>query len=245
MAYTEYIPNAGACLATTNVLSGRGRVRWMVREDSQDPADNGWRIMSHIDTDDYLHSDGCWQIVDYNEICGIEPALIDMWSLPVGSDLQLVDDENGIRILDTASGRQILPPPTPPGGVARAPGPSPHDIAKREDAIAAETCTALSGIPDWDLALVTATVSDTAPTTSRAQLFATGDAADLDLEPWFATQAPPPLRFVAESALPPTLVDDLGAHRRAMPDPSGRQWTTMQYAVQREGQFYYFTCRYR
>ncbi len=49
----EFIPDAGACLATKNVIERNGVVRWMVRRPSQDPVDNGWQIMSHIDTSDW------------------------------------------------------------------------------------------------------------------------------------------------------------------------------------------------
>lgn len=105
--YPEFIPRAGACLATHNVLEGRGRPRWMVRERSQNPSDNGWRIMSHLDTSDYLSDSANWQVADFNRICAIEPALIGIWDLAVGSDLQLVDDELGIRVVDTSTGQQI------------------------------------------------------------------------------------------------------------------------------------------
>ncbi|OFS24830.1 MULTISPECIES: hypothetical protein [unclassified Brevibacterium] len=37
--YVEFIPKAGACLATKNVMSGAGVVRWMVREPSQAPVE--------------------------------------------------------------------------------------------------------------------------------------------------------------------------------------------------------------
>lgn len=103
----EFIAKAGACLATTNVIERRGRVRWMVRGPSRHPADNGWQIMSHIDTSEYLADQSNWQIVDFNDLCAIEPALIGIWDLKVGSDLQLVDDELGIRIVDTPTGREI------------------------------------------------------------------------------------------------------------------------------------------
>lgn len=103
----EFISNAGACLATSNVIEGRGVVRWMVREPSRDPVDNGWQIMSHIDTSDYLNDASNWQIVDFNDLCTIEPALIGIWVLEVGSDLQIVRDEQGIRIVDTPTGREI------------------------------------------------------------------------------------------------------------------------------------------
>ena len=54
----ELIPAAGACLVSKNVLSGAGRVKWMVREESQAAADNGCRIFSDVDTTEYLHDEG-------------------------------------------------------------------------------------------------------------------------------------------------------------------------------------------
>lgn len=105
----EFIPKAGACIATTNVIDRRGRVRWMVRRPPQRAADNGWQIMSSIDTTDYLNDANNWRVVDFNDLCAIEPALIGIWDLKVGSDLQLVHDELGIRIVDTPTGREIPP----------------------------------------------------------------------------------------------------------------------------------------
>ncbi|UFU02834.1 DUF2185 domain-containing protein [Ruania suaedae] len=107
--YPQFIPQAGACLATTHVLSGAGVVRWMLRKPSQAGADNGWRIMSHIDTSEYLSDPSSWTITDFNRVCAIEPALIGIWDLEVGSDLQLVRDERGLTIVDTPTGR-VVPP---------------------------------------------------------------------------------------------------------------------------------------
>lgn len=109
MSYPEFIPKAGACLATKNVMSGAGRVRWMVREESQAPSDNGWRIFSDIDDEAYLHDASNFVIVDFNEVCAIEPALIGIWDFEVGSDLQIVDEGNGVQIVDTPTGR-VIPP---------------------------------------------------------------------------------------------------------------------------------------
>lgn len=105
--YPEFIPAAGASLVTWNVLNRKGRVRWMLRRPSQNRIDNGWQISSHIDTTEYLNDPDNWKITDFNEVCAIEPALVGIWSLPVGSDLQLVDDELGIRVVDTPTGREI------------------------------------------------------------------------------------------------------------------------------------------
>jgi hypothetical protein len=103
----EFIPGAGACLVSKNVLSGAGRIKWMVREESRATADNGWRIFSDIDTTEYLHDANNLVITDFNSVCELEPALIGIWSLPVGSDLQIVDEGEGIEIVDTATGQPV------------------------------------------------------------------------------------------------------------------------------------------
>lgn len=105
----EFIPKAGACLTSKNVLSGAGRIKWMVREESQAAADNGWRIFSSIDTSAYLSDGANMEIVDYNRLCEIEPALIGIWDFPVGSDLQIVDEGGSVQVVETASGRAIPP----------------------------------------------------------------------------------------------------------------------------------------
>ena len=105
--YPEFIPQAGACLVSKNVMSGAGRVRWMVRVPSQVPADNGWRIFSSIDSQAYLADPSNLQVADFNAVCALEPALIGIYDFPVGSDLQIVDDGSGIQVVDTATGREI------------------------------------------------------------------------------------------------------------------------------------------
>lgn len=45
--------------------------------------------------------------MDFNELCAIEPALIGIYDFPVGSDLQIVDEGEGIKVFDTASGQEV------------------------------------------------------------------------------------------------------------------------------------------
>lgn len=105
--YIEFIPKAGVCLTTKNVMERRGRIRWMKRDPSTRPADNGWRIFSHIDTTQYLKDPINWHIADFNDVCYIEPALIGIYDFPIGSDLELVYDVQGIHIVDVLTGREI------------------------------------------------------------------------------------------------------------------------------------------
>jgi hypothetical protein len=106
-SYPEFIPRSGACLVSKNVLSGVGQVRWMVREPSQVPADNGWRIFSHVDSSEYLADADNLQIVSFNQACAIEPALIGIYDFAVGSDLELVRNDGRISIIDAATGHPI------------------------------------------------------------------------------------------------------------------------------------------
>ncbi len=105
--YPEFIPKAGACLATTNVRDGRGRVKFMTREQSQNPADNGWRIFSEFDTQEYMSQGNPFVVMAFNEVCAIEPALIGIYNAPVGSDLAIERDDNGIHIIDVTTGQEI------------------------------------------------------------------------------------------------------------------------------------------
>ncbi|MDR6865502.1 hypothetical protein J2Y69_000084 [Microbacterium resistens] len=73
--------------------------------------------MSAADSGEYLADPSNWRITDFNDACGVEPALIGIYDLPVGSDLQIVVDEQGKRIVETPTGRELTPEQmyVPPG----------------------------------------------------------------------------------------------------------------------------------
>ena len=50
----EYIKKAGGCIVSKNIIEGKGQLKWLIREESTSPVDNGWRFFSDIDTNDYL-----------------------------------------------------------------------------------------------------------------------------------------------------------------------------------------------
>ena len=102
--YPEFIPAAGACIASANVLSGAGRVRWMVRNPPQAPEDSGWRFFSEFDSEEYINDPANVQVVDYNSVCAIEPAVIAVYPLPVGSDIELRHDGRRVTLHDAADG---------------------------------------------------------------------------------------------------------------------------------------------
>ena len=94
---TTYITNAGAAIVSRKIVERTGNIKWLTREAPIAPQDTGWRILSDRDTDEYLADPANMTVVDFNELCALEPACIGIYDLPVGSDIQLVVEPDGRR----------------------------------------------------------------------------------------------------------------------------------------------------
>lgn len=105
----QIIKNAGGCVCSNNVLNGAGRIKWCVREESKRPQDNGWVFLSDKDTDDFLSDAANMTVVDFNTVANLEPAIVKILDLPVGSDLQIAGEGNHVSFIDNHSGNTIIP----------------------------------------------------------------------------------------------------------------------------------------
>ena len=105
--FTEFIKDSGGYLVSRNIIDGRGHITWARREKPVNPVDNGWRILSDADTDDFLNTPGNLVVASFNSIANIEPALIGIYTLPVGTDLQLVVHNGRRRWYDNTTGQDI------------------------------------------------------------------------------------------------------------------------------------------
>jgi len=105
----EFIQKAGGCIVSKNIISGNGKLKWLVREKSVDKADNGWRFFSDIDDDEYLSNSNNLEICDFNTVANIEPAVLGIYLLQVGSDLQLVIENGKRKLFDNLTGQEVLP----------------------------------------------------------------------------------------------------------------------------------------
>ena len=84
----EFIHNAGGCIVTKNLLDGKSELRWLLREESSDPKiDTGWRFLTDIDDSDYVNDPNNLIVCDFNTIANIEPAILGVYGMPVGTDL--------------------------------------------------------------------------------------------------------------------------------------------------------------
>jgi len=103
----EFIKKAGGCIVSKNIINEKGKLKWVLREQSINPVDNGWRFFSEIDDDDFVNDPNNLVVCDLNTVANIEPAILGIYDLPIGSDLQLVSENGKIRIIDNLTGNEV------------------------------------------------------------------------------------------------------------------------------------------
>lgn len=103
----KFIKDAGGCVVSKNIILRKGVLKWCVREKSLNNNDNGWRFFSDIDTDEYLRDANNMMICDFNTVANIEPAILAIYSLPVGTDIELVISNGRRNFIDNNTGNEI------------------------------------------------------------------------------------------------------------------------------------------
>ena len=81
--------NSGGCVASKNLLNKYGHLKWCFREKPINDIDTGWRFLSNIDTEEYINDSENLVICSINSIVQLEPAILSIMHLPVGTDVSL------------------------------------------------------------------------------------------------------------------------------------------------------------
>lgn len=102
---TKYIEHAGGVIISKSLLAGDSKLKWMFREESVNPADNGWRALGDTDTQEYINDSNNMIVVDFNTLANIEPAVLSVYDLPVGADLELREENGKKYFADTNTGK--------------------------------------------------------------------------------------------------------------------------------------------
>lgn len=97
----------GAASASVNILNGAGRLKWCVRDTPADEIDTGWTFLSEIDDEEFLAKEGNLQIVTYQSVIEIEPAILWIYQLPIGTDIQLVIEDGKRYFVDSWTGEKV------------------------------------------------------------------------------------------------------------------------------------------
>ena len=103
----QYISNGGGCIVTQSILQGKTPLKWLFREAPVNEVDNGWRAMGRDDTQEYIDQSANHAICDINTLINIEPAVLNVYEMPVGTDLEFVEDATGKYFVNTRTGEKI------------------------------------------------------------------------------------------------------------------------------------------
>ena len=97
----------GASIVSNNILKNKANIKWIFREHSVDELDNGWRFLSEIDTEEYLSHVENMSICDWSTIVEIEPAVLSIFNMPIGTELTMIYEDGRVCFLDTSTGQKL------------------------------------------------------------------------------------------------------------------------------------------
>jgi len=101
----QYITGAGGTIVSNSILNGTARLKWIFREESE--YGNGWIAFGDTDTQEYVNDPKNFTIVDFNTLANIEPAVLNIFYMPVGADLEFCSNKSGKYFIDTKTGKEI------------------------------------------------------------------------------------------------------------------------------------------
>ena len=97
--------NLGGCMITKSLYEKTSNLRWIFREKPVNPVDNGWRAIGDTDTQEYINKTENNVIVDFDVLVEIEPAVLSIYNLPIGSDLEFIKE--GMYFINAKTGERI------------------------------------------------------------------------------------------------------------------------------------------
>ena len=100
-----YIQGAGGSIVSKSILNGTSRLKWLFRQESEHG--NGWVAFGDTDTQEYVDDANNMAIVDFNTLANMEPTVVNVFYMPVGSDLEFRSDKTGKYFVDTRTGKEI------------------------------------------------------------------------------------------------------------------------------------------
>jgi len=98
----------GGSVVSNNILQNIGNLKWCIKEHSVNDLDNGWRFLSDIDTEEFLADASNMSICDWGTIIEIEPAIMNIFDMPIGTDITLLNENNKKYFVYTESGEKVI-----------------------------------------------------------------------------------------------------------------------------------------
>jgi len=98
----------GGSVVSNNILQNKGKLKWCIKEQPVNALDNGWRFLSDIDTEEYLADASNMSICDWGTIIEIEPAIINIFDMPLETDITLLNENNKKYFVYTESEEKVI-----------------------------------------------------------------------------------------------------------------------------------------
>ena len=103
----KYVENVGSCIITKSLLNGETKLRWLFREEPLNNIDTGWIAFGNKDNDDYVNNPKNLAVVDLNTLINIEPTILNVYEMPIGTDLIFINENGDKYFIDAKTNEQI------------------------------------------------------------------------------------------------------------------------------------------
>ena len=103
----KYVENAGSCIVTKSILNGETKFRWLFREEPLNNIDTGWMAFGDSDNDDYVNDPKNLTVVDLNTLINIEPTILNVYEMPIGTDLIFIEEDGEKYFINAKTNEQI------------------------------------------------------------------------------------------------------------------------------------------
>lgn len=103
----KYVENAGSCIVTKSILNGETKFRWLFREEPLNNIDTGWMAFGDSDNDDYVNDPKNLTVVDLNTLINIEPTILNVYEMPIGTDLIFIEEDGDKYFINAKTNEQI------------------------------------------------------------------------------------------------------------------------------------------
>ena len=103
----KYVENTGSCIVTKSILNGETKFRWLFREEPLNNIDTGWMAFGDSDNDDYVNDPKNLTVVDLNTLINIEPTILNVYEMPIGTDLIFIEEDGDKYFINAKTNEQI------------------------------------------------------------------------------------------------------------------------------------------
>jgi hypothetical protein len=97
----KMIPEMGSCIASDKITIQGLPVGFMYREEPQDENDTGWRFIAGTESQEFIDDPLNSMVFEVNVIANYDPAIIPYIHLPVGSELERMEETDQFILLST------------------------------------------------------------------------------------------------------------------------------------------------